>query len=241
MKREWFHAFDDDLWIHRSERAHEAAFLAKALNLRRGSRVLDAPCGEGGVSIELARRGIEVTGIDFRDVAVARARAAFAAEQLPGRFVVADLREIRAVAQQDGEFDAAFNWYGSFGYFATDAENLEALRALAGAVRRGGRVLVDQPNREKVLRNFVARSEKSGVRCDSRWDARTERAESVWRLVGRRGFRPKASSIRLFTPAQLREMFDAAGLDVVRLWGHWEGATPWTRSTRRTIVVGRRR
>jgi SAM-dependent methyltransferase len=235
--RSWFDTFDDELWIHRRDRADEAAFLAKALRLRRGSRVLDAPCGDGAIAIELARRGIDVTGVDFRDVALDRARAAFAAERLASRFIVADLR---AMTFDGGGFDAAFNWYGSFGYFPTDDENLRVLRRLAGAVRRGGLVLVDQPNRERMLRGWVGRSETDGVRCDLTWDPRTQRVECAWRLLGRRGFRPQRSSIRMFTPAQLRDLFDAAGLDFVRLWGHWDGSA-WSRRSRRSIVVGRRR
>lgn len=250
----WFERFDDDLWVQRKDRAAEAAFLVKALRLRRGSRVLDAPCGEGGISVELARRGIDVTGVDFRDVAVARARAAFAAERLTGRFVVGDLREIAfdgaPGSATEGGFDAAFNWYGSFGYFATDEENLDVLRRLGGAVRRKGLVLVDQPNRERLLRHFAPRIEHEGVRCDSRWDAQAQRVESAWRLLGRnagagaarRGAAGRAarSSIRMFTPAQFRDLFDAAGLDVVRFWGRWD-CSKWSRRSSRSIVVGRRR
>ncbi|MFS8100839.1 methyltransferase domain-containing protein [Lentzea alba] len=40
-----------------------------------GARVLDAPCGSGRHTIELARRGYSVTGIDISSEAIAHARA----------------------------------------------------------------------------------------------------------------------------------------------------------------------
>ena len=59
----------------------EIDFLVDALDLRPGARVLDAGCGPGRHALELARRGIAVTGVDLSPDFVARARAA-AAPQL---------------------------------------------------------------------------------------------------------------------------------------------------------------
>ena len=49
--------------------------LAKALDLKKDSKVLDAGCGEGGVAIYLAKKyGLQVTGIDLLDFNIARAK-----------------------------------------------------------------------------------------------------------------------------------------------------------------------
>lgn len=49
--------------------------LAQELNLPAGSKVLDAGCGEGGVSLYLAKRyGLQMTGIDLLDFNIARAK-----------------------------------------------------------------------------------------------------------------------------------------------------------------------
>lgn len=53
-------------------------------------RVLDAGCGTGRVAIELARRGVEVVGVDLDPAMLGRAR-----EQAPDqRWVLADLAEL---------------------------------------------------------------------------------------------------------------------------------------------------
>lgn len=79
--------------------------------LRRASsehaRAIDLGCGAGGVSLELAEAGFEVTGIDFSPVALRKARAAAARRGLDGdriRFVQGDLTADR-IEGVDGPFD----------------------------------------------------------------------------------------------------------------------------------------
>src|SRR5258705_1899833 len=57
----------------------EADFLARALRLQPGDRVLDVPCGAGRHALELAARGFAVTGVDLSKGQIDMARAAAAA------------------------------------------------------------------------------------------------------------------------------------------------------------------
>ena len=232
---EWFETFEKCLWLRdREDRDDEADFLRRALGLRAGDHVLDAPCGAGHVAVHLAREGVRVTGVDRNPAFIRRARRRLRDERLPGEFFVGDLRRL----DFDANFDAAFNWGGSFGYFS-DAENLDVLRRLACAVRRGGRVLVDQVNRERVLRRFCPRFRRGELTVRNRWDLRTERVEGRWTvsLDGRR--RTSRSSIRLYTPGQFRRLFEQGGLGDVRLYDGRQGA-PYRRGARRIVAVGRR-
>ncbi len=54
----------------------EVDFLLEVLKLRSGSSVLDVGCGTGRHSIELAKRGYAVTGLDLSSGMLARAAAA---------------------------------------------------------------------------------------------------------------------------------------------------------------------
>ena len=67
MKEDWTQHFAEDLWLKPDDvGAEEAAFIRKALRLRRGQSVLDAPCGAGRIAIHLAHAGCVVTGVDLR-------------------------------------------------------------------------------------------------------------------------------------------------------------------------------
>jgi SAM-dependent methyltransferase len=71
------------------------------------ARAVDLGCGAGGVSLELAEAGFEVTGIDFSPIALRKARAAAAGRGLGAervRFVDGDLTA-GAVAGVEPPFD----------------------------------------------------------------------------------------------------------------------------------------
>src|SRR5947208_5328272 len=113
----------------------EVGFLVDALGLQPGHRVLDVGCGPGRHANALARRGIEVVGIDisqtFVDLATASAPAG-------ASFVRADARRL----DYDGEFDVALSLcQGGFGLVPDDEDDDRAvLDGMSRAVRPGGRV-----------------------------------------------------------------------------------------------------
>lgn len=53
----------------------QADFLARTLNLAPDERVLDVACGIGRHSLALARRGVEVIGLDYTPAYLRRAVA----------------------------------------------------------------------------------------------------------------------------------------------------------------------
>jgi SAM-dependent methyltransferase len=111
-----------------------------------------------------------------------------------------------------GQFDGVFCWGGSFGYFS-DAENARLVAAYVRALRPGGRLLIEQPDRERILRHFQRVMQTGSITLRNHWDARNQRV--ITRrfepgVEGRRNF----SSMRSYTPAQMRALFELQGLTV---------------------------
>ena len=142
----------------------------------------------------------------------------------------------------DERFHAVVNWWGSFGYYDDDT-NLAILTGFADRVVRGGRVLVDQVNRERILRDFGHRmsADYGRVRIvtQNRWDPVAQRINGAWTIISGRRRERRRSSIRVYTRAQMTRLMEAAGLDVVRVCGGVDGG-PYHRGTRRMVTVGRR-
>lgn len=121
--------------------------IVEVLKLQPGDRVLDLACGCGSHARRLAKRGLEVVGVDIAPSLIAHCQAQAAAEGVAtARFKVGDMRELA----YDGEFDALLLLSGSFGFF-DDTTNRDVLARIARALRRpepsqgrsGGRLLVD--------------------------------------------------------------------------------------------------
>lgn len=106
--------------------------LASPLNQSQSGkpyRVLDAGCGTGRMGIELARRGMEVVGVDLDEVMLSQARSK--APQLDWR--LADLSTIRL----DKHFDAIV-MAGNVMIYVTPGTEAATMTNLAGHLNPGG-------------------------------------------------------------------------------------------------------
>ena len=198
----------------------EVRFLWKVLRLKRGSRVLDLPCGTGRHAVRLARRGASVLGVDLSEEYLREARRS--ARGLRGvRFVRGDMRRVPL----KGEFDAAINLWTSFGYFATPAEDLKVLRGVALALKPGGLFLIDMADVSALRRRGRARSWQK--RADGAFvleDAvfvggRDPRVVNEWTILqkGRRERRARFV-VRAYDKARLFAALRRAGLTPLRTW-----------------------
>ncbi len=80
----------------------EVDFILEELKLPEGAEIIDIGCGTGRHSIELAKRGFRMTGMDVSEEMLNIAREKAKAEQLPIAFIKADAAEQRI----SGQFDA---------------------------------------------------------------------------------------------------------------------------------------
>jgi demethylmenaquinone methyltransferase/2-methoxy-6-polyprenyl-1,4-benzoquinol methylase len=104
------------------------------------ARVLDACCGTGDLAIACAREGASVTGLDFSERMLERARRKAPAIE----WVVGDALDLPF---EDAAFDGA-----TVGFGVRNVEDLDrALRELRRVVRNGGRVGILEITRPRGL------------------------------------------------------------------------------------------
>ncbi len=244
---EWFHRFFDGLYgrvlagAFRPETTlRQARLVKKLLGLRKGHRALDCPCGQGRLTIPLAGMGLEMTGLDITAPFLRQGRAEAARQGVKVKFLHQDMRRI----DFDGEFDAIFNWFTSFGYFS-DRENLEFCRRARRALKPGGQVLFEVLNKTWVLSHFQPGHDevKNGVRIVSRcrWDKRANRMHNVWKLSQGRRSETLRFNMRIYSGPELRALLRQAGFREVRLWAHSsKGVGKLIRHSRRFIAIARK-
>jgi SAM-dependent methyltransferase len=240
----WYDEFFEGDWLDllalrpTAERtAQEVDFVVEQLGLEPGAKVLDVACGHGRHSLELARRGMRVTGVDLSPRSLAIAREAADAEGLDIDFRRLDMREL----DYDGTFDAALNLFTAFGYFEEEAENQRVLDGVARALRPGGAFLIDVVNPVSLFARYRDASWEElddGVLFlqQHEYDSLAGRNLAVWTFVRPDGRRSEIRhSLRMYTPVELRLLLAAAGLSVDGAWGGFDGEE-LGRDSRRLIL-----
>jgi SAM-dependent methyltransferase len=242
---QWYREFFDDLYLRvyqpleaPEQVRREVDFIVKALDLPAGAKVLDLCCGQGRHSLELARRGFQVVGVDLSEALLYAARKRAESEGLSVTFLHCDMREIDFA----DEFDAVINMFTSFGYLESEAEDEKVLGKVVQALKSGGKFLLDVVNRDRLVRDFQARewhaADEGWLVLEERtFDHLSGRMETRWVCVARDGVRyERLSSVRLYTTSELRTMLERAGLKVTNLFGDYDGS-PYSWDSQRLIVL----
>lgn len=126
----------------------EADYIIRECNLAPGSTVIDFGCGQGRHSLELAKRGINVVGVDYVNeniVEANKAKEENAIEKV--RFVHDDCRKVNLNLLAD----AVICLYDVVGTFADNAENNKILRNIANHLKPGGFAIISVMNYEVTL------------------------------------------------------------------------------------------
>lgn len=205
-----------------------------------GCAVLDLGCGIGRHSMEFARRGFRVTGVDRTQAYLDRAAKSAKEAGLSGEWVREDMRRFRRA----NAFDLAVSLLTSFGYFDDPADDLLVLRNVFDSLRPGGTVLLDLMGREVLARIFRERDwheEPGGLilleqrRAQNDW----ERLAIRWIVLNGSERHELDFFLRVYTAADLRDLLTEAGFKDVRILGGLNGE-PYDHQAMRLVAVGRK-
>jgi SAM-dependent methyltransferase len=225
IPQDWYEtAFDgmsaEMAWTERTE-----SEIKRALTMLRpqgGERILDLACGTGRHSLELARHGFSVVGVEIGPELVEIARRDAEGQDLEVEFIQGDLREL----EFDGEFDIVLNLNdGAVGYFETDEENHRTFEVISRALKPGGQNLIQVPNvlyaRARLPQRSWIPSETMVELVEHRWNKKNSYMEGAMipvrfgevleNLDKRIEFRQ-----RLYTVDELREIYASVGMTLER-------------------------
>ncbi len=201
----------------------EVDFIEKEIDCKRSSKILDIGCGTGRHSIELARRGYTVTGIDLSESMLAKAGQKAKQANVKVEFVQSDARALKFVNQ----FDLAIMLCeGGFSLMETDEMNYAILQSAAKALREKGKFIFTTLNALFPLfhsiKNFLDTAKIEGTTAceESSFDLMTFRDTSVTSVVDDSGERKELHCTeRFYVPSEISWMLKSLGFTTIDIYG----------------------
>ncbi|MTR87126.1 methyltransferase domain-containing protein [Roseburia intestinalis] len=204
-------------------------FLIKQLHLKGTEKILDLACGFGRHSLEFARRGYDVTGIDITPAYIDYANEQAKKENLNAKFICQDIRTITF----DKEFDVVLNMAdGAIGYLEDDGENHKIFSVIAKALKNGGKHFMDIMNGSYAQTHFPCKlwdaGEKGLTLSAFEWekDRKTLIYGQVDYMYGEALYKPEmkeGNPIRLYSLDEITEIFGKLGLRICNSFADFSG------------------
>ena len=156
--QDFFEGINCELWenaIPDEITQQEVYFLLSELNLQKGQRILDIPCGFGRHAIEFSKRGLNVTGVDISQTFIDGLNEKTRAESLHIKTMKADILNM----QLSETFDAAVCLGNSFGYFNLDKMKV-FIEKVSASLEPGAKFIINSGMiAESIMPNFAKYAE----------------------------------------------------------------------------------
>ena len=247
MTKTWYE--QDDFWEkwasvlfpeERWEKApEEVDNLILRLGISPGATLLDLCCGPGRHSLEFARRGFSVVGVDRTETYLRKARSLAKTEGLELEFVREDMRTFC----RPDSFDAAINLFTSFGFFEDAKDDELVAKNVHVSLKDGGFFLIDTVGKEILARIF---RERDWYDVDGAMMLEERRVTQNWSWIENRWILVKDGKadefefgFRLYSAAELSALLRGCGFEAIEVYGDLAGA-PYDHEAKRLVVVARK-
>ncbi len=228
MKSDWTDDYFDEFYLKYfllSQSDELTKVQVKFLEnlVKPGSKILDAGCGIGRHSILLAKDGFKVVGIDTSRIFLDEANKLLKNAGVENcEFKLLDMRKL----EFKNEFDSVINLWSSFGYFDDDT-NFAILKGFCSALKEEGVLIIDIENRDYILKNFIYETfkEKDNLFILERrkFDPTTSIIKTHRYFIGGNLRKDYLRYIRIYSATEMINLFKAAGLKNIAVFGDYTG------------------
>jgi 2-polyprenyl-3-methyl-5-hydroxy-6-metoxy-1,4-benzoquinol methylase len=206
----------------------ECDFLENEINFNKSVRILDVGCGTGRHSIELSKRGYQVTGIDLSETLLERAREKAKMLNLQIDFLHHDARDLPF----ENQFDLAIMMCeGGFPLMETDEMNYEILRNVAKSIKEDGKFIFTTLNGLFPLYHSIeafcgaGKLEGSATYRNNNFDLMTFRDHNITEIEDDNGKKVSLDcNERYYVPSEITWLLKSLGFQAIEFFGAKLGA-----------------
>jgi SAM-dependent methyltransferase len=243
---EWYE--DDKMWeimepvlfteARIANTSNEVDSIKSLCKIQPDDAILDLCCGVGRHTLEFARRGHKVVGVDRTKLYLERAKKAAKDEKLNIEFVLDDMRTF----YRKKSFDVVLSMFTSFSYFDDHEEQMLVLRNIYASLRAGGRVILESMGKEVLARIFNRHSWSEwphGFMLEER-----EAIDNWSKMHNKWIFIQKDGSVRrwdvvhwIYSGVEIKDMLESVGFSDVKVFGALDGSDYDNEADRLVVIA----
>lgn len=245
----------DKIWGSTCDYSKEAGFLHQIFKDHGVRKVLDMACGIGGHSIELAKLGYRVVGVDVSQKMLELAKAKATKAGIEVRFIHGDITQLSSLLNEETlafPFDAVICMGNSLAHLP-DEESLRKTLDETSKVLCSGGVLVFWVKNAKLIRDdrinrlmvdsLINEPDLSlALLCYTSRD-KADPDILIWNSIylikdhGNLDFQVRTHPLKLFHHKKLTEILESRGFQVVHAYGDTLGQKTFEEEKHDTIFL----
>jgi len=206
----------------------ECDFIEQEISSDKSLKIIDIGCGTGRHSIELAKRGYTVTGIDLSETLLVRAREKAAEAGVKVDFLHHDARNLPF----ENQFDLAIMMCeGGFPLMETDEMNFEILKNVAKTLKPGAKFIFTTLNGLFPLYHSINEFHETGNEHDGAtyksetFDLMTFRDHNITTFTDDDGVEHQlVCNERYYVPSEITWLLKSLGFHTIDIFGAKLGA-----------------
>ncbi|MHA2159677.1 MAG: class I SAM-dependent methyltransferase [Candidatus Thorarchaeota archaeon] len=217
---------------------NEVDSIKSLSKIQQDESILDLCCGIGRHSLEFARRGHRVVGVDRTKLYLEKAKRSATEEKLDIEFVEDDMRTF----YRKNSFDVVLSMFTSFSYFEDHEEQMLVLRNIYSSLRAGGRFILESAGKEILARIFMKQNWSEwphGFMLEEReaidnWS----KMHNKWIFIERNGTIHRYDVTHwIYSGSEIKEMLEKVGFSDVHVFGGLDGRAYDNEATRLVAIA----
>lgn len=206
----------------------ECDFIEQELGFNKSLKIIDIGCGTGRHTIELAKRGYTVTGIDLSESMLNKAKEKALANGVTVDFVCCDARNLPF----ENQFDVAIMLCeGAFPLMETDEMNFEILENVSKALKTNAKFIFTTLNGLFPLYHSINDFHSSDINTggatykSTTFDLMTFRDYNITTFQDDTGnFHQLQCNERYYVPSEITWLLKTLGFNKIEIYGARLGA-----------------